>query len=116
MMDYPKEENRTADGRGLTQIVQSKSCVESGHTRRVNARFHVSFLTSSICGSIFLFGVESLSRPIRLHRETQGAHSGVIVRTRDDADPTAFALRIHSSLAACEKEWWQAGQQHVGLR
>jgi len=40
---------------------------------------------------------------IRLHRETQSAHSGIIVCTRDDADPTAFAQRIHASLAACGK-------------
>jgi hypothetical protein len=38
---------------------------------------------------------------IRLHRETQGAHSGIIVCTRDDADPTAFAQRIHSARSAC---------------
>lgn len=38
---------------------------------------------------------------IRLHRETQGAHSGIIVCTRDDADPVAFARRIHSSLPTC---------------
>lgn len=38
---------------------------------------------------------------IRLHRETQGAHSGIIVCTRDDADPNAFAERIHSSITAC---------------
>ena len=38
---------------------------------------------------------------IHLHRETQGVHAGIIVCTRDDADPTAFAQRIHSSLAAC---------------
>ena len=37
---------------------------------------------------------------IRLHQETQGAHAGIIVCTRDDADPPAFAARIHSSLAA----------------
>lgn len=38
---------------------------------------------------------------IRLHRETQGAQSEIIVCTRDDADPTAFAQRIHSSPAVC---------------
>jgi len=38
---------------------------------------------------------------IRLHREIQGTHAGIIVCTRDDADPAAFAQRIHSSLAAC---------------
>ena len=37
---------------------------------------------------------------IRLHRETQGVHSGIIVCTRDDADPVALAARIHSALAA----------------
>lgn len=36
---------------------------------------------------------------IRLHRETDGAHAGIIVCTRDDADPMAFAARIHSALA-----------------
>jgi hypothetical protein len=35
---------------------------------------------------------------IRLHRDTQGAHAGIIVCTRDDADPGAFAHRIHSAL------------------
>ena len=35
---------------------------------------------------------------IRLHRETQAAHAGIIVCTRDDADPVAFARRIHSAL------------------
>ncbi len=35
---------------------------------------------------------------IRLHRETQGAHAGIIVCTRYDADPSAFARRIHSAL------------------
>jgi uncharacterized protein with PIN domain len=35
---------------------------------------------------------------IRLHRDTQGAHAGIIVCTRDDADPAAFAHRIHSAL------------------
>ena len=37
---------------------------------------------------------------IRLHHETQGAHAGIMVCTRDDADTAAFAARIHSSLAA----------------
>lgn len=37
---------------------------------------------------------------IRLHRETQGVHAGIIVCTRDDADPRAFARRIHSALLA----------------
>ena len=36
---------------------------------------------------------------IRLHQETQGAHSLIIVCTRDDADPLALATRIHSALA-----------------
>jgi predicted nuclease of predicted toxin-antitoxin system len=36
---------------------------------------------------------------IQLHRETAGAHAGIIVRTRDDADPVALAARIHSALA-----------------
>ena len=39
---------------------------------------------------------------ICLHRETQGAHAGIIVCTRDDADPAAFAGRIHSAIAATE--------------
>jgi hypothetical protein len=37
---------------------------------------------------------------IRLHRKTQGAHSGIIVCTRDDADPQALAGRIHAALAS----------------
>jgi hypothetical protein len=37
---------------------------------------------------------------IRLHQETQGLHAGIIVCTRDDADPTALAARIHASLCA----------------
>jgi hypothetical protein len=36
---------------------------------------------------------------ICLHRESHGAHSGIIVCTRDDADPVAFAGRIHFALA-----------------
>jgi hypothetical protein len=36
---------------------------------------------------------------IRLHRDTQGAHAGIIVCTRDDIDPTTFAIRIHSALS-----------------
>lgn len=39
---------------------------------------------------------------IRLHRQTEGAHAGIIVCTRDDADPLAFAARIHSALATTE--------------
>lgn len=35
---------------------------------------------------------------IRLHRDTQGIHAGIIVCTRDDADPVSFAHRIHSTL------------------
>jgi hypothetical protein len=35
---------------------------------------------------------------IRLHRYTQGAHAGIIVCTRDDAAPAAFAHRIRSAL------------------
>ena len=35
---------------------------------------------------------------IRLHRETEGTHAGIIVCTRDDADPAAFAHRIHTAL------------------
>ena len=37
---------------------------------------------------------------IRLHHATQGAHSGIIVCTRDEADPAAFAQRIHSEILA----------------
>jgi predicted nuclease of predicted toxin-antitoxin system len=37
---------------------------------------------------------------IRLHKETQGTHPGIIVCTRDDADPLGFAARIDSSLAS----------------
>jgi predicted nuclease of predicted toxin-antitoxin system len=37
---------------------------------------------------------------IRLHQETQGAHAGIIVCTRDDADPQALAGRIHAVLAS----------------
>lgn len=37
---------------------------------------------------------------IRLHQETQGAHAGIIVCTRDDADPPALAGRIHAALAS----------------
>ena len=36
---------------------------------------------------------------IRLHRDTQGTHAGIIVCTRDDADPAALAQRIHSALS-----------------
>lgn len=36
---------------------------------------------------------------IRLHRDTGGSHSGIIVCTRDDADPAAFAGRIHAAIA-----------------
>jgi hypothetical protein len=31
---------------------------------------------------------------IRLHRETQGVHSGIIVCTRDDAEPSTTLLAI----------------------
>jgi uncharacterized protein with PIN domain len=37
---------------------------------------------------------------IRLHRDTQAAHSGIIVCTRDDADPAAFARRIHAAITS----------------
>lgn len=36
---------------------------------------------------------------IRLHKETEGKHAGIIVCTRDDSDARAFAIRIHSALA-----------------
>jgi len=36
---------------------------------------------------------------IRLHRDTQGAHAGIVVCTRGDADPATFAHRIHSALS-----------------
>jgi hypothetical protein len=36
---------------------------------------------------------------IRLHHETRGTHCGIIVCTRDDADPVAFALRIHAAVS-----------------
>ena len=36
---------------------------------------------------------------IRLHRDTGGSHSGIIVCTRDDADPAAFARRIHTAIS-----------------
>jgi predicted nuclease of predicted toxin-antitoxin system len=35
---------------------------------------------------------------IHLHRETQGAHAGIIICTRDDANSGAFAQRIHAAL------------------
>ena len=35
---------------------------------------------------------------IGLHRQTQGRHAGIIVCTRDDADPVAFAGRIHHAI------------------
>jgi hypothetical protein len=35
---------------------------------------------------------------IRLHQDTQGAHAGIIVCTRDDANPLAFAERINVAL------------------
>jgi hypothetical protein len=35
---------------------------------------------------------------IRLHHQTLGAHAGIIVCTRDDANPQAFAGRIHTAL------------------
>ncbi len=44
---------------------------------------------------------------IRLHLETQGLHSGIIVCTRDDADPAELAARIHSSLRATANSEWQ---------
>jgi len=37
---------------------------------------------------------------IRLHRQTQAEHTGIIVCTRDDADPAAFARRIHAAILA----------------
>jgi hypothetical protein len=37
---------------------------------------------------------------IRLHREGGGAHAGIVVCTRDDANPVLFAERIHSALVA----------------
>lgn len=37
---------------------------------------------------------------IRLHRKAQAAHAGIIVCTRDDADPAAFARRIHAAITA----------------
>lgn len=37
---------------------------------------------------------------IRLHRENQGAHAGIVVCTRDDSDPVAFASRIHAFITA----------------
>ena len=36
---------------------------------------------------------------IRLHRETRDVHAGIIVCTRDDSDPAAFARRIHAAMA-----------------
>lgn len=35
---------------------------------------------------------------IRLHRDIQGAHAGIIVCTREDANPVAFAQRIDSAV------------------
>lgn len=35
---------------------------------------------------------------ICLHKETAGAHAGIVVCTRDDANPAAFALRIHTAI------------------
>ncbi len=35
---------------------------------------------------------------IRLHLQTHGVHSGIIVCTRDVANPQAFAERIHAAL------------------
>ena len=40
---------------------------------------------------------------IRLHQLTQGAHAGIIVCTRDDANPLTFAERIHTALIHAEK-------------
>lgn len=37
---------------------------------------------------------------IRLHGGTQGAHGGIIVCTRDDFDPAAFASRIDTAITA----------------
>lgn len=37
---------------------------------------------------------------IRLHGETQATHTGIILCTRDDADPAAFAHRIHAAILA----------------
>ncbi len=37
---------------------------------------------------------------IRLHQEKQGNHAGIIVCTRDDADPAALAARIQAAIAA----------------
>ncbi len=34
----------------------------------------------------------------RLHRSTSGQHAGIIACTRDDENPGAFALRIHSAI------------------
>ena len=39
---------------------------------------------------------------IRLHQDTHGTHAGIIVCTRDDANPLAFAERIHSALSATD--------------
>jgi predicted nuclease of predicted toxin-antitoxin system len=36
---------------------------------------------------------------IRLHQQAPGAHAGIIVCTRDDANPQAFAERIHAALS-----------------
>jgi hypothetical protein len=38
----------------------------------------------------------------RLHRSTMGEHAGIIACTRDDADPAAFAHRIHSAINEME--------------
>lgn len=35
---------------------------------------------------------------IRLHQRTLGAHTGIVVCTRDDANPLTFAERIHATL------------------
>jgi hypothetical protein len=35
---------------------------------------------------------------IRFHQDTQAAHAGIIVCTRDDANPLAFAERINAAL------------------
>lgn len=37
---------------------------------------------------------------IRLHQDSQGIHAGIIVCTRDDANPLAFAERINAALIA----------------
>ena len=36
---------------------------------------------------------------VHLHRDSSGAHAGIIVCTRDDADPRIFAERIDKAIA-----------------